>query len=269
MKADRVCVLLVSAVLAALPAAGAHAQSAVQDRWPDDAFQNPPKPAAKPAAPSAAKPAARAAKPAPAPSDPDDDSASAQPAAPTPRPPPAQPARAVACSGAFAKDSSHLKLAAAFESRNVVFTEVDGADGSKLMASVLFPKDPKRRLEVLWNDESARRETSLIVINGQSAWTAPKGLRLGLPIAALEKLNGRPFRMRGFGVENEGSVVDWLGGALDVLPGNCQAGVRLKADAKATPSALAAANVSQLMSSDELIRAVKPAVAEIIIGYGQ
>jgi hypothetical protein len=54
----------------------------------------------------------------------------------------------VACSGTFAKDSSHLELAKAFDSKNVNFTDVEANDGSKVPASVLFPNDPKRRLEV-------------------------------------------------------------------------------------------------------------------------
>ena len=59
---------------------------------------------------------------------------------------PAQPtgAHMVACSGAFAKDSSHLKLAMFFDSKNITFTDVEYSDGSKVPASVLFPNDPKR-----------------------------------------------------------------------------------------------------------------------------
>ena len=40
---------------------------------------------------------------------------------------------------------------------------------------------------------------------GQSTWTAPKGLRLGLPLAALEKLNGKPFKLIEF--ENGGMAI--------------------------------------------------------------
>jgi hypothetical protein len=54
----------------------------------------------------------------------------------------------VACSGTFAKDSDHLKLATAFDSKNVTFTDVEASDGNKVPASVLFANDPKRRLEV-------------------------------------------------------------------------------------------------------------------------
>jgi hypothetical protein len=175
--------------------------------------------------------------------------------------------RTIACDGVFGKDSSHLKLATRFDSSNVAFTEVDGPEGSRLMASVLFPNDPKRRLEVLWQDEAARTDTQLIVINGQSTWTAPKGLRLGLALAALEKLNRKPFKIAGFDQPNPGSVSDWQGGALEALPGGCRLGVRLVADAKATEAARNEVSGPEFMSTDAKMRAVQPIIAEIIIGY--
>src|SRR5262245_10948886 len=175
--------------------------------------------------------------------------------------------RLIACTGVFGKDSSHLKLATRFDSRNVTFTEVEGPEGSRLMASVLFPKDPKRRLEVLWQNEASRSDTHLIVINGQSTWTAPKGLRLGLALAALEKLNGKPFRLSGFDQPNGGSIIDWDGGALDKLPGGCRIGIRLVPDAKATEAVRNDVMGKEFASNDPKMRAAKPIIAEIIIGY--
>jgi hypothetical protein len=177
--------------------------------------------------------------------------------------------RAIACSGAFAKDSNHLKLATVFNSLNVTFTEVDGPEASKLMASVLFPKDPKRRLEVWWLNEATRSGTYLIVINGQSTWSAPKGLKLGLQLAALEKLNGKPFKLKGFDKENSSTITDWDGGALTQFPGGCKSGVRLVSDAKAPQEArdAVAAGSEEFLSTDAKVRAVKPTVAEIILGY--
>jgi hypothetical protein len=193
-----------------------------------------------------------------------DQPADAQPA------PPRQPARAIACSGVFGKESSHLKLAQAFDSRNLTFTEVDGPEGSKLMASVLFPRDPKRRLEVLWHNEGSRSQTNLIVISGQSTWTAPKGLRLGLPLVALEKLNGKPFKLNGFDNESAGQVTDWQDGALAKLPGGCQVGIRLAPDPKAPEAARGEVSGNQaFVSSDAKMRAVAPKVSEIILGYSQ
>jgi hypothetical protein len=183
--------------------------------------------------------------------------------------PAAAGARTVACSGMFAKDSSHIKLAQAVGATNIEYGQVSGAAGSALNASVLYPKDPKRRLEVLWQNEAARTDTSLIVITGQSQWHAPKGLRLGLALAALEKLNGKPFKLSGFDQPEGGAVSDWQGGALAELPGGCQVGVKLAADPKATPDVLAAAAGTDLMSSDAAVRAAKPVVGEIILGYSQ
>jgi hypothetical protein len=217
------------------------------------------KKAAQPAPPEAAPPVVNL------PVDPD-----GQP--PTETAPPARAkttsaSHAVACSGAFAKNSSHLRLAQVFGVQNVTFTEVDGPRNMKLPATVLYPKDPKRHLEVLWSNEVSRSDTRLIVINGHSTWTGPKGLRLGLPIAALEKLNGKPFQLAGFDQDNAGMAVDWQGGALDKLPGGCKLGLRVAPDAKASAEAKDAAAGATLMSNDAVVRAVNPKVAEIIIGY--
>jgi hypothetical protein len=176
--------------------------------------------------------------------------------------------RTIACSGPFGKQSSHLKLAQRFDSRNITFTEVDGPEGTKLRASVLFPNDPKRRLEILWQNEGSRSDPHLIVINGQSGWTAPKGLRLGLALPALEKLNGKPFRLKGFEHDAAGQVTDWQGGALEKLPGDCRLGIRLAADPKAPADKRSAvAGDKEFTSSDPAMRAVAPKVSEIILGY--
>jgi hypothetical protein len=133
---------------------------------------------------------------------------------------------------------------------------------------VVYPKDPKRRLEVLWQNEPARSDTALIVVSGQSQWSGPKGLRLGLPLAAVEKINGKPFRISGFDQDNGGSALDWEGGALANITGGCQVGMRF-ARGKVSESALAAAMGKEFTSADPGMRGAKPVVAEIIFGYPQ
>ena len=135
-----------------------------------------------------------------------------------------------------------------------------------MRASVLYPNDPKRRLEVVWQNEAARSQTYLIVINGQSTWAGPKGLRLGLALPALEKINGKPFKISGFDQPNGGSVIDWQGGTLESLPG-CRLGLRLAPDAKAPAAARSEVNGKEFMSTDATMRAVKPIVAEMLFGF--
>jgi len=174
----------------------------------------------------------------------------------------------VACSGAFSKDSSHLRLAMTFETKNVAFTDVDGDGGAKVPASVLFPNDPKRRLEVWWSNPAARRDTYLVVIGGQSTWTAPGGMKLGLTLAQLEKLNHKPFKLKGFDKDGIAKVSDWDGGVLADLPGGCKSGLSLRADPKAPADAVGALSADKEYSStDAAFRAVKPTVSEVLIGY--
>ena len=173
----------------------------------------------------------------------------------------------VACSGPFTKDSSNLKLAMVFDSRNVTFTDVD-FNGSKVGASILFEKDPKRRLEIWWSNPANRSGIYLILINGESTWSAPGGMRLGLTLAQLEKLNHKPFKLKGFDKDNIATVSDWNGGALATIVGGCKSGVSLHADPKAAADQISALPADhEYSSSDPALRTVKPTVSEILIGY--
>jgi len=247
--------VIVAAIPFTLPST-LFAQQSLQDRWP---VQDQPKPA-QPATSATAKTATTK-------------TAAAKPTAPSDAPAGrrADPPRLIVCGpGVFAKDTSHLKLAQMVEAQNITYTEVDGPEGTKIMASVLYPKDPKRRLEVLWQNDAGRSDLAVISINGQSGWVAPKGLKLGIPLAALEKLNGRPFKLAGFDWDGGGAVRDWMGGALSTLPGGCVAGMKLAPDPKASGDIRSQVSGDKdFMSSDPLIRATKPTIEEITIGYPQ
>jgi len=169
----------------------------------------------------------------------------------------------VECSGPFAKDSGMLALAVTYDSRNIIFTH-ETVQGTQVGVTVMFPKDPRRRLEVWWRNPN-RTGTYLIDIAGKSIWTAPKGLRLGLSLEQLEKLNRKPFKIKGFDADGVASVADWDGGELAALPGGCKAGVNLQAKSKTAATELPAKD--QYSSDDPVLRALKPTVSEILIGY--
>jgi hypothetical protein len=178
------------------------------------------------------------------------------------------PPHVIKCSGTFAKDSSHTKLASVFGPDSVDWTDVAGPEGSRLAASVLYPRDPKRRLEVLWNAEDTRSDTQLIVINGQSAWLAPDGLKLGLTVAAIEKINKRPFALKGFQGEDGGRVTDWKGGTLAMLPGGCKVSIRFAPGpkSKVRPGGDLVSD-KEIQSNNPALKTVTAKAAEIVIGY--
>lgn len=170
--------------------------------------------------------------------------------------------------GVFSRDSSHLRLAMTFPSSNLTFGDVTASDGSKVQVSILYPNDPKRRLEVWWSNPAERRDTYLIDIHGQSMWTAPGGMKLGMTLVQLEKLNRKPFKLKGFDKTGVASVSDWDGGALSTLPGGCDSGISLRADPKASADAVSAMTGDKdFSSSDPALRATKPTVSEILIGF--
>lgn len=174
----------------------------------------------------------------------------------------------IACDGVFGPDSNHVKLAAAFRAKNVTFAQVDAGSGGKVMASVLFAKDPKRRLEVWWSRPATRSDTHLIVINGQSNWAAPGELRLGMTLAELERLNGKPFKLLGFDKSAVATLSNWNGGQLAALPGGCKVGLSLRA-ALTTPSAALGALPAdrEISSGDGALQSVNPTVSEILVAY--
>ncbi len=174
----------------------------------------------------------------------------------------------VACSGVFGKDSSHAKLAAAFAAKNIAYTQVDTASGSKVMASVLFAKDPKRRFEVWWSKSESRSDTHLIVINGRSSWTAPGALRLGLTLADVEKLNHKPFKLSGFNKDNIATLTDWNGGELAAPPGGCKVGISLRLAPTTSAAAISGLPADrEFTSADAAMRAANPTVSEILVAY--
>jgi hypothetical protein len=173
----------------------------------------------------------------------------------------------VACNGVFARDSSHSKLAIAFQSRNVAFTQVDGPAGAKIMATVLFAKEPKRRLEVWWTNQASRSDTHLIVINGASTWSAPSQLRLGLTLSQLEQINGKSFKLTGFDKNNVATLTNWNGGDLSLVPGGCKVGISLRSRTSSSAALGALPANREFASSDSAMRTVNPEVSEILIAY--
>ena len=54
----------------------------------------------------------------------------------------------------------------------------------------------------------------------------------------VEKPNQKPFKLKAFGKDSIAIVSDWDGRALAALAGDCNAGVSLRADPKASAGAI-------------------------------
>lgn len=177
----------------------------------------------------------------------------------------------LACAGPLGRDTSHAKVAAAYGKDNVVFRQVDGAEGEKIGATVVFPKTAAKRMELFWADDKKRSGLASLRLGPGSIWIAPNGLRIGAPLAEVEKLNGRPFELSGFDWDYGGMVTDWKGGALaGPATGGCTVSVGFIVPPGAPETAAAKVAGDNLFpSTDKNMRAVKPIVGSLGFGYPQ
>ena len=95
-------------------------------------------------------------------------------------------------------------------------TRIQIGEGETAPGAVLYPNDSLRRVEIIWQDTVNRRRPARVVLRGsRSQWQLGRGISLGTSLQELERLNGRPFTLAGFGWDYAGVIVDWKGGALD------------------------------------------------------
>lgn len=175
---------------------------------------------------------------------------------------------ALACTGPFAKDTTHAKLVAEFGAKNVAFKDVDTPGNILEKATVIFDDDPSRRVVVFWSDARTRTKPSSVAIEAPSTWTGPGGVRNGLPLKELEKLNGGAFSMIAFGGVG-GGTVSGLKGALADIPGDCTLKIRFEPGiANPLPPRFASITGEQtLTSANLLLRRVRPQVSAWSVNY--
>ena len=96
---------------------------------------------------------------------------------------------------------------------------------------VLFPDDARRRATIYWEKERSSKYPAFVRITGDSTgtdWKTVNGITVGTPLTEVEKKNGKPFKLLGFGWDYGGYVSDWENGQL-----NQSVGLRFEPSANA------------------------------------
>jgi hypothetical protein len=129
--------------------------------------------------------------------------------------------------GPITRETSEAELRRRYGSNSVEATRIEIGEGETAAGAVLYPGDSLRRAEVVWQDSVNRRRPARLVIRGdRTKWQLPRGITLGTTLQELERLNGRPFVLAGFGWDYAGVITDWKGGTLD----SALAGMKLYLD---------------------------------------
>lgn len=178
----------------------------------------------------------------------------------------AQMPETITCDGPFAKNATEADVKAAFGAENVTFTQVDGPEGSTWDATVVFPNDDARRIEIFWNDEAARKGPR-VTFMAPSGWVGPLGIANGMTLTEVEALNGAPFDISGFGWDYGGGA-SFPEGALASVAGDCIIGANFDLTDYPDDGRFDDLMGDRQMKSDvPLMRKANPVVVEWWIGY--
>ena len=123
--------------------------------------------------------------------------------------------------GPITASTTRAELDAMFGKGNVQERNLDISEGPEA-ATVVFGDDSSAALAITWDGE--RPSTIHICFGTQTGpcrWRTAGGIRIGLPIRELEKLNEKSFQLTGFGGEPQGTVTSWRKGQLEENPAAC------------------------------------------------
>lgn len=129
-------------------------------------------------------------------------------------------------------------------------------------------------LEITWLDAETRTRLDRVMVLGER-WSSPEGLRLGSRLQDIEAMNGRPFKLSGFGWDYGGTVGTWNGGTLE----NLSAGgapwviVRLSPERAAydrisrADAAAVTGDAAYVSSAHGAMQALSPRVTQIVVDF--
>lgn len=165
------------------------------------------------------------------------------------------------CAGPFTPKTSHAALVRRFGAGNVVFKTIPAPEGEMVKATVLFPRDPARRVEIVWHDEARRRRPSQVSVAASGPWRTPERLAVGSRLQAVEAANGKPFLLYGFGWDYGGTTIGWEDGKLQHRP--CRLLLRFQPRQGAYPAELEGER--ELRSDTDAMRTADPEVYEMLL----
>ncbi|MFC5066803.1 hypothetical protein [Flaviflagellibacter deserti] len=174
----------------------------------------------------------------------------------------------IRCSGPFGKDSSFKLLQDTFGADNVTTEAYDGVEGETGEVTVVYAKDPTKRLEFTWLDDETKTGLAAVDVPGDSQWVSEAGMKNGATLADVEKINGGPFVMTGFDWDLGGAIIDAKDGKLVHQPGECLLGASFLPDDK-TPEPVRSkvSGDGEFPSDSPDMKAVNPTVVQWSVFY--
>ncbi|MHC4756510.1 MAG: SecDF P1 head subdomain-containing protein, partial [Planctomycetota bacterium] len=181
--------------------------------------------------------------------------------------------------GEITRETTEADLRRIYGTENVENANIPIGEGDYEPGTVLFPKDPTKKVEILWEDIEKRSQPKTVLIKGvKSEWQIFNGITLGTKLNELQRINGKPFVLTGFGWDYEGTVISWEKGNLkdqlgDLgLPDNRKVILRLVESNASIVSAKEYQSVlgdKPFSSSHPVMRKLNPGIYQIVAFFSE
>ncbi len=149
--------------------------------------------------------------------------------------------------GPIKKGMNLAGLQALFGKEKVKLVKLPGPEGSEFDGVSLFT-GTDRELGIYLNEDSKEKEILDIRVLGKG-WVFDNGLKLGMSLAEVEKINGKPFQLGGF---------DWdYGGTSSFMEGKLEGKVVITFEHGDEPLDESLIGDRQISSDDKKLRGVK------------
>ncbi|MBE7493689.1 MAG: hypothetical protein HS117_01940 [Verrucomicrobiaceae bacterium] len=139
----------------------------------------------------------------------------------------------------------------AYGKASVKHEDIPGAEGETIPGARLFA-GTDRELEIIWDPEQEKKKVVFDVRVIGAAWKFENGLKPGMTLAEVEKINGRPFKVAGFEWDY-GGYANFEGGKLAN-----KVGIRFNPTTEEIPEYLI--GDKEISSADKKLRAAKPVI---------
>ena len=175
--------------------------------------------------------------------------------------------------GTVKANSSEASLKELLGAENVMRDSVYIGEGFYEKGTTLFKGTPEE-VQILWKDTINFAKPDNVLIRPAEGkpneWLVEGGIKIGMTLKELEKINGKPFSVSGFGWDYGGFVADWKGGKLDGKDGISNLVVRFGYDyndEKLNAFAEKVMGEGPFPSNNSAMQKLNPKVVEISIRF--
>lgn len=122
--------------------------------------------------------------------------------------------------GPITAATTAAELIELFGEENVQRRTIPGAEGTEYYnVSVVYPDTPNQLIVFWQNNRYGSVPQSVAVRQAGTAWKTVYGITVGTSVEELNRINGQPFTISGFGWDYGGYVSAWNDGTLAAVQG--------------------------------------------------